>query len=176
MFFSSVATFTVDQQGRLTSASSTPILITASQVSDFATSAETAIFTTANFVDSTTIDFTVTEGDSVTARVIKTPGTLSAGTGITSFTFDGSSNAEVAVDLTSLDSRYVNITGDTMTGGLTVQGTVSATTIDGLNILSGGTNIIDIINNLDDDIYLTGDENNTIYVIKKDLFVLYSVF
>jgi hypothetical protein len=43
--------------------------ITASVVSDFTAAAETAIFTSANFVDSATIDFTVTAGDSVTAIV-----------------------------------------------------------------------------------------------------------
>jgi len=66
---SEVATFTVDQQGRLTAAGETLIDITASQVSDFDTAAETAIFTNANFVDGTTIDFTVTSGESVTAEV-----------------------------------------------------------------------------------------------------------
>lgn len=43
--------------------------ITAAKVSDFDSAAETAIFTAANFVDGTTIDFTVTAGDSVTAEV-----------------------------------------------------------------------------------------------------------
>jgi hypothetical protein len=43
--------------------------ITSAKVSDFDTAAETAIFTAANFVDGTTIDFTVTAGDSVTAEV-----------------------------------------------------------------------------------------------------------
>jgi hypothetical protein len=43
--------------------------ITSAKVSDFGTAAETAIFTAANFVDGTTIDFTVTAGDSVTAEV-----------------------------------------------------------------------------------------------------------
>jgi hypothetical protein len=66
---SSVATFTVDAQGRLTAAASTPISITASQVSDFNTASESAVFTSANFVDGTTIDFTVTAGASVTAEV-----------------------------------------------------------------------------------------------------------
>src|SRR6056300_792298 len=66
---SSVATFTVDAQGRLTAAASTPINITASQVSNFNTASESAVFTSANFVDGTTIDFTVTAGASVTAEV-----------------------------------------------------------------------------------------------------------
>lgn len=66
---SAVATFTVDAQGRLTAAATTAISITASQVSDFNTASESAIFTAANFVDGTTIDFTVTTGASVTAEV-----------------------------------------------------------------------------------------------------------
>jgi hypothetical protein len=43
--------------------------ITSAKVSDFTSASETAIFTAANFVDGTTIDFTVTAGDSVTAEV-----------------------------------------------------------------------------------------------------------
>lgn len=64
-----VGAFTVDAQGRLTGASGVNINITASQVSNFNTAAESAIFTAANFVDGTTIDFTVTTGASVTAEV-----------------------------------------------------------------------------------------------------------
>lgn len=66
---SSVGTFTVDAQGRLTTAASTSIQITSSQVTNFGTDVESAVFTSGNFVDSTTIDFTVTSGASVTATV-----------------------------------------------------------------------------------------------------------
>lgn len=66
---SQVGTFTVDANGRLTAAGNTTIDITASQVSDFNSASETAIFTDANFVDSSTIDFTVSAGASVTAAV-----------------------------------------------------------------------------------------------------------
>ena len=66
---SQVGTFTVDANGRLTAAGNTSISITASQVSDFTSASETAIFTDANFVDSSTIDFTVSAGASVTAAV-----------------------------------------------------------------------------------------------------------
>ena len=66
---SQVGTFTVDANGRLTAAGNTTIDITASQVSDFNSASETAIFTDANFVDSSTIDFTVSAGSSVTAAV-----------------------------------------------------------------------------------------------------------
>lgn len=62
-------TFTVDANGRLTAAANEAITITSAGVSDFTSAAETAIFTAANFVDSATIDYTVTAGDSVTAIV-----------------------------------------------------------------------------------------------------------
>jgi len=65
-----IGTFTVDAQGRLTSATDVDISITASQVSDFTSASETAIFTTANFVDSSEIDFTVSAGASVTGGLI----------------------------------------------------------------------------------------------------------
>jgi hypothetical protein len=118
-----VATFTVDQQGRLTAAGNTSILITASQVSDFTSASETAIFTAANFVDSSTIDFTVTAGDSVTADVLKVPFTLSAGTGISSFTFDGSAAGAVSIDTTVLttgntktvENKSIDATTNTLT-------------------------------------------------------------
>ena len=69
---SETVTFTVDAQGRLTAASEQSISITASQVSDFDSSALSSIFEAANFVDSTEIDFTVTAGASVTANVKST--------------------------------------------------------------------------------------------------------
>lgn len=64
-----VGTFTVDANGRLTAAGNTSISITAAGVSDFTSAAETAIFTAANFVDTDTIDFTVTAGASVSGIV-----------------------------------------------------------------------------------------------------------
>jgi hypothetical protein len=73
----SVSTFTVNSEGQLTVAGETTIDITASQVSDFATASETAIFTDANFVDSNSIEFTVTSGESVTADIILDGGTAS---------------------------------------------------------------------------------------------------
>jgi len=134
-----VATFTVDQQGRLTAAGNTTIAIGASQVTDFATSAETAIFTNANFVDSSTIDFTVNAGNSVTAAVLSTPGTLSAGTGISSFTFDGSSNTEVAVDTTvvATDTNTLTLTNKTIDA--------TANTLNNLFRMSGDSGTVEVI-------------------------------
>ena len=66
----SITTFTVNDEGQLTTAADTQISIVAEQVTDFDLAAETAIFEDPNFVDGTTIDFTVTAGDSVTAEVV----------------------------------------------------------------------------------------------------------
>ena len=85
---SSVATFTVDAQGRLTAAATTPISITSSQVSNFNSSVSGVVFQSGNFVDSSTIDFTATAGTSVTAGVkngsigYNQLGTNVAGTGL----------------------------------------------------------------------------------------------
>ncbi len=89
--------------------------ITASQVSDFDSAAETAIFQSANFVDGTTINFTVTAGDSVTAELVvdsvdetylKSLGTGTVGQVLTS---DGSGGFTWASDSGSLtEARSVN--------------------------------------------------------------------
>ena len=65
----SVATFTVNSQGQLTAASNTLIQIDPSQINNLTGEIESVVFTDANFVDGTTINFTVTAGDSVTAEV-----------------------------------------------------------------------------------------------------------
>ena len=135
-----VATFTVDDQGRLTAAGDTTIDITASQVSDFTSASETAIFTTANFVDSTGasgIDFIVTAGASVTASlvnssigVIGTAGsnsdislgsdlTITSSDGSIVATGNGSGTLDLTVDPSSVSDSYV--TGATLsTGTLTL--------------------------------------------------------
>ena len=65
----SVGSFTVDQNGRITGASSVDISIPTTQITNFATDVESAIFTTGNFLDSSTIDFTVAGGTSVSGDV-----------------------------------------------------------------------------------------------------------
>ena len=131
-----VATFTVDQQGRLTAAADVTIDILASQVSDFTSASETAIFTTANFVDSTGasgIDFTVTAGQSVTASllnssigVIGTAGsnsdidlggdlTITSSDGSIVATGNGSGSLDLTVDASSVSDSYV--TGATLSSG-----------------------------------------------------------
>ncbi len=63
-------TITLNGSGEL-QVDETALTIEASQVSDFNTAVSTEIFEAANFVDSLTIDFTVTSGTSVTASVIE---------------------------------------------------------------------------------------------------------
>ena len=67
---STVATFTVNQQGQLTAAAEVAIDITASQVSDFNTEVLADVFTNGNFTDSSEVNFTVSAGASVTAALI----------------------------------------------------------------------------------------------------------
>jgi hypothetical protein len=124
-----VATFTVDQQGRLTAASDVTIDITASQVSDFALSAETAIFQSGNFTNTTGasgIDFTVVAGDSVSATLVNS-----------STTFAGTTGTSPEVDL---------------------GGTLSFISSDGSVVVSGdsGTDTFDITVSAGVDTFITG--------------------
>lgn len=131
---SSVGTFTVDQQGRLTAAGSTSISITASQVSDFTSASETAIFTGVNFVDSASIDFTVTAGDSVTAVV--GPGVVTSASThtLTNKTIDATANT-----LTNL----LRVSGDTGTVEvLNGNDILQILGVGGLSTVSSAGNII----------------------------------
>lgn len=124
-----VATFTVDQQGRLTAASDVTIDIIASQVSDFALSAETAIFQSGNFTNTTGasgIDFTVVAGDSVSATLVNS-----------STTFAGTTGTSPEVDL---------------------GGTLSFISSDGSVVVSGnsGTDTFDITVSAGVDTFITG--------------------
>jgi len=125
---SETVTFTVDAQGRLTAASEQSISITASQVSDFTTASETAIFTAANFVDSTEIDFTVTAGASVTANVksssitnamlVNDSVTVSAGSGLTG---GGSVDLGGSVTVSHADTSSVSNVSSNNSNGVVLQ-------------------------------------------------------
>jgi hypothetical protein len=65
----SVAAFTVNAQGQIVSAQSITIDISSSQVNDFDSAAEAAVFETDNFVDGQTVDFTVFGATGVGAEV-----------------------------------------------------------------------------------------------------------
>lgn len=64
-----VPVFTVNSRGQLTSVTDTAISILHSAVSDWDTEVENTVFQVGNFVDGTSVDFTVTAGASVTAEV-----------------------------------------------------------------------------------------------------------
>ena len=130
-----VATFTVDAQGRLTAASDVSIDITASQVSDFDTEVLSSVFEVANFVDSSEIDFTVTAGASVTASLIN--GSIANGKlANDSLTFAGTAGTDSDVDLggtltfTSSDSSAIITAGGAAdTIDITVDGSVTSQNI-----------------------------------------------
>ena len=117
-----VATFTVDQQGRLTAAADVTIDITASQVSDFDTEVLSSVFEAANFVDSSEIDFTVSAGASVTAGLI-----------------DGSiANARLVND----SILFVGTTG--ANPNIDLGQSLTFASSDGSAIISGAANVLDI--------------------------------
>ena len=130
-----VATFTVDSQGRLTAAADVSIDITASQVSDFDTEVLSSVFEVANFVDSSEIDFTVSAGASVTASLVN--GSIANGKlANDSLTFAGTAGTDSDVDLggtltfTSSDSSAIITAGGAAdTIDITVDGSVTSQNI-----------------------------------------------
>ena len=155
-----IASFTVDAQGRLTGASGIDVNITASQVSDFTAASETAIFTSANFVDGTALNFTVTSGASVSGAVKYDDSTI----GVTSdqlYVKDGGITfaklAGAAVQLSSesfvdndtslmtsaaIQDKILSYGYSTTTGTVTsvaTAGTVNGITLTGGTITSTGT-------------------------------------
>jgi len=130
-----VATFTVDSQGRLTAAADVTIDITASQVSDFDGKVLASVFEVANFVDSSEIDFTVSAGASVTAELID--GSIGNARLVNdSLTFAGTAGTDSDVDLggtltfTSSDSSAIITAGGAAdTIDITVDGSVTSQNI-----------------------------------------------
>ena len=114
---SEVPVFETDDKGQVIGVTATTINITSSEVSDFTNASETAIFTTANFADSTGaagIDFTVDPGVSVTASLVNSSITVDGDTG-TGSTIDLGST----LTFTSTDSS-VDISSSAGTVDITV--------------------------------------------------------
>ena len=70
----------------------------------------------------------------------------------TGFTYDGANNVTISQNQ-GVSDLAVNISVMT---GLTVNGTLTATTVDAASILSGGTNLLDIFSDAANDTYVTG--------------------
>jgi hypothetical protein len=132
---STVATFDVDAQGRLTAAADVSIDITASQVSDFNTEVLADVFTAGNFVDSSEVNFTVSAGASVTAALIN--GSIAnARLANDSLIFAGTAGTNSEVDLggtltfsSSDGSAVITSTAGTDTIDITVDGSVTSQNI-----------------------------------------------
>ena len=152
-----VATFTVDQQGRLTAASDVTIDITASQVSDFDAEVLNSVFEDANFVDSSNIDFTVTSGTSVTADLTDT-GVVAGNYG---------SDSQVAVFDVDAKGRITAVSGETINGAnidnndIVISAPVGTATAD-----LAGTQFL--FTSSDNSITIVGDNSNGIDFVVTD--------
>lgn len=140
----SVSTFTVNAQGQLTAAGSTAIAIPSTQVTDFDTAAETAVFQSANFVNSTNIDFSVTTGATVSADLTDTNvvgGSYGTAASVASFTVDGKGRLTAAsnttIDITA--SQVSNFTSAAENAVFQPANFIDSTTIDFTT--AGGTSV-----------------------------------
>ena len=118
----SVGSFTVDQNGRITDASNVNINITASQVSDFDTEAQDAVFLNANFLDTATIDFTVNETThAVSGKVIDasiTEAHINSSALLSTGGLQGGSSTKISVragDAITVNTTGVSVTDDGIT-------------------------------------------------------------
>jgi hypothetical protein len=104
---SQVATFTVDSKGRLSAAASTSISITASQVSDFTSAAQTV-------VDAYNITATWTTGNGTTKSITHSLGTTDISVNI----YDIDSGDEIMVDsITRTSANAVSLTSSQAPSG-----------------------------------------------------------
>jgi hypothetical protein len=168
---STVATFTVDSQGRLTAAQDVTIDITASQVSDFDGKVLSSVFEVANFVDSSEIDFSVTAGASVTAELID--GSIGNARLVNdSLTFAGTAGTDSDVDLggtltfiSSDSSAIITAGGAADTIDITVDGSVTSQNIYNIDgQLTDASRAVDLANGVINFIKGSINLNDTLYV------------
>jgi hypothetical protein len=168
---STVATFTVDSQGRLTAAADVTIDITASQVSDFDGKVLASVFEVANFVDSSEIDFSVTAGASVTAELID--GSIGNARLVNdSLTFAGTAGTDSDVDLggtltfiSSDSSAIITAGGAADTIDITVDGSVTSQNIYNIDgQLTDAARTVDLGNGVINFIKGSINLNDTLYV------------
>ena len=168
---STVATFTVDSQGRLTAAQDVTIDITASQVSDFDGKVLASVFEVANFVDSSEIDFSVTAGASVTAELID--GSIGNARLVNdSLTFAGTAGTDSDVDLggtltfiSSDSSAIITAGGAADTIDITVDGSVTSQNIYNIDgQLTDASRAVDLANGVINFIKGSINLNDTLYV------------
>jgi hypothetical protein len=168
---STVATFTVDSQGRLTAAQDVTIDITASQVSDFDGKVLSSVFEVANFVDSSEIDFSVTAGASVTAELID--GSIGNARLVNdSLTFAGTAGTDSDVDLggtltfiSSDSSAIITAGGAADTIDITVDGSVTSQNIYNIDgQLTDAARAVDLANGVINFIKGSINLNDTLYV------------
>ena len=168
---STVATFTVDSQGRLTAAQDVTIDITASQVSDFDGKVLASVFEVANFVDSSEIDFSVTAGASVTAELID--GSIGNARLVNdSLTFAGTAGTDSDVDLggtltfiSSDSSAIITAGGAADTIDITVDGSVTSQNIYNIDgQLTDAARAVDLANGVINFIKGSINLNDTLYV------------
>ena len=168
---STVATFTVDSQGRLTAAADVTIDITASQVSDFDGKVLASVFEVANFVDSSEIDFSVTAGASVTAELID--GSIGNARLVNdSLTFAGTAGTDSDVDLggtltfiSSDSSAIITAGGAADTIDITVDGSVTSQNIYNIDgQLTDAARAVDLANGVINFTKGSINLNDTLYV------------
>jgi hypothetical protein len=110
-----IPTFTVNAQGQLTQASNVDISIPSGQVNNFTASVNNLVFDDVKFVDSNSIDFTVTDGVSVTADV-KIDGVTASGLTVSSAGLSVNVDG-VTININSSGQLVADLASKTYTGG-----------------------------------------------------------
>jgi hypothetical protein len=114
-------------------------------------------------------DFTATSGTSIVLTVGATAGDIvdivAYGTFVVADTYTKS----------QADARYVEVAGDTMTGALTVDGTITADAyaLDSIALPSAGTATI-FNRNTDNSLYIQTDSGNTVYLLDGSQNTMYA--